>query len=53
MEGKPMRACSSVCIIIVVFILIDQCYSGLNWERLFIGGFIGTAIWTDCSRWLR
>lgn len=46
-----MRACSLVCIFAVVFILIDQFYSGLNWERLFIGGFVLTAIWTDCDRW--
>lgn len=37
-----MRACSFVCIIGVVFLFIDQFYSGLNWERLFIGGFVIT-----------
>jgi len=36
----------------IVFLVIDQFYSGLNWERLFIGGFVVTAIWTDCHRWL-
>lgn len=48
-----MRACSFVCIIGVVFLIIDQFYSGLSWERLFIGGFVMVAIWTDCERWLR
>ena len=48
-----MRACSFVCIIFIVFLCIDQFYSGLNWERLFIGGFVIVAIWTDCERWLR
>ncbi|WP_371371859.1 hypothetical protein [Sporomusa aerivorans] len=48
-----MRACSLVCIIIVIFLLINQFYSGLNWEQLFIGGFVAVAIWTDCGRWLR
>lgn len=48
-----MRACSFVCIIGVIFLFIDQFYSGLNWGRLFIGGFVITAIWTDCERWLR
>ncbi len=48
-----MRACSLVCIIGIVFLLIDQFYSGLSWERLFIGGFVAVAIWTDCEVWLR
>ncbi len=48
-----MRACSLVCIIGIVFLLIDQFYSGLSWERLFIGGFVAVAIWTDCEGWLR
>ena len=47
-----MRACSLVCLISVIFLIIDQFYSGLRWERLFIGGLVGVAIWTDCSRWL-
>jgi hypothetical protein len=52
MEGmKLMRACSFVCLIGVVFLIIDQFYSGLRWERLFIGGFVVVAIWTDCNRW--
>lgn len=48
-----MRACSFVCIIGIIFLIIDQFYSGLSWERLFIGGFVLTAVWTDCERWLR
>lgn len=48
-----MRACSLVCAIIVVFLVIDQFYSGLNWERLFVCGLMVVAIWTDCERWLR
>jgi hypothetical protein len=48
-----MRACSFVCIVGVAFLIIDQFYSGLSWERLFIGGFVIVAIWTDCGRWLR
>lgn len=47
-----MRACSLVCLIGVIFLIIDQFYIGLRWERLFIGGLVGVAIWTDCSRWL-
>jgi hypothetical protein len=42
-----MRACS-----FVLFLIIDQFYSGLNWDRLFIGGLVIVAIWTDCERWL-
>ncbi|HWR05510.1 hypothetical protein [Sporomusa sp.] len=48
-----MRACTLICTIGIVFLLIDQFYSGLNWERLFIGGFVIVGIWTDCERWLR
>lgn len=48
-----MRACSFVCTIIVLFMIIDQFYSGLNYERLFICGVITIAIWTDCERWFR
>lgn len=48
-----MGACSFVCISGVVFLIIDQFYSGLNWGNLFIGGFVVVAIWTDCERWLR
>lgn len=48
-----MRACSFVCTIIVVFLCVDQFYNGLNWWRLFIGGFMVVAVWTDCERWLR
>jgi hypothetical protein len=47
-----MRACSFVCLISVIFLIIDQFYRGLNWEKLFIGGFIAVAVWTDCERWL-
>lgn len=32
-----MRACSLVCMISVIFLIIDQFYSELRWERLFIG----------------
>jgi len=46
-------ACSLVCTISIVFLLINQFYRGLNWEQLFIGGFVVVAIWTDCERWLR
>lgn len=48
-----MRACSFICIISVAFLIIDQFYNGLNWERLFIVGLILVAIWTDCGRWVR
>jgi hypothetical protein len=48
-----MRACSLVCIIGVMILLINQFYRGLNWEQLFIGGFVAVAIWTDCEGWLR
>lgn len=48
-----MRACSFICIIGIALLIVDQFYHGLNWGRLFIGGFIMVAIWTDCSRWLR
>ena len=44
-----MRACSLLCMIVVVFLGIDQFYSGLNYWRLFIGGFFAIAVWTDCS----
>jgi hypothetical protein len=48
-----MRACSLVCIIGIIFLLINQFYSGLNWAQLFIGGFVAVAVWTDCGRWVR
>ena len=48
-----MRACSLVCVIGIIFLLINQFYSGLNWAQLFIGGFVAVAVWTDCSRWVR
>lgn len=48
-----MRACSFVCIIFVLLLGVDQFYSGLNWERLFIGGFVVVALWTDFERWIR
>jgi len=46
-----MRACSFVCIIIFIIIIIDQFYRGLDYGKLFMGGFILVAIWTDCSKW--
>lgn len=48
-----MRACTLVCIISIVFLLINQFYRGLDWGQLFIGGFVVVAIVTDCERWLR
>ena len=48
-----MRACSLVCIIGLIFLLINQFYRGIDWGQLFIGGFVAVAIWTDCERWLR
>lgn len=48
-----MRACSFICIIGLVLLLINQFYTGLNWGQLFIGGFVAVAIWTDCQRWFR
>jgi len=45
-----MRACSFVCIIICLLIIIDQFYRGLDYGKLFMGGFIVVAIWTDCSK---
>lgn len=51
--GTNVRACSFVCSVAVVFLGIDQFYSGFNWGRLFIGGFVVVAIWTDCECWLR
>lgn len=45
-----MRACSFVCIIICIFIIIDQFYRGLDYGKLFIGGFILVAVWTDCNK---
>lgn len=46
-----MRACSLVCSIGLLFLLINQFYSGIDWGQLFIGGFVAVAIWTDCERW--
>lgn len=48
-----MRACSFLCIVCVLFLIIDQFYSGLNWVGLFLIGLIIVAIWTDYERWLR
>jgi hypothetical protein len=48
-----MRACSFVCIIGVLFLIIYQFYHHLDWGQLFIGGFVVVAIWTDCERWFR
>ena len=44
-----MRSCSLLCIIVVIFLGIDQFYSGINYWRLFIGGFFAIAVWTDCG----
>lgn len=52
-RGGNMRACSLVCIVGIVFLLINQFYRGLNLEQLFIGGFVLVAIWTDCECWVR
>jgi len=46
-----MRACSFVCIIICILIIIDQFYRGLDYGKLFMGGFIAVAIWTDNGKW--
>lgn len=48
-----MRACSFVCIIGVLFLIIYQFYHRFDWGQLFIGGFVVVAIWTDCERWFR
>ena len=48
-----MRACSLVCAIGVVFLLINQFYRGLDWGQVFIGGLVLVALWTDCEPWLR
>ncbi|WP_346353003.1 hypothetical protein [Azotosporobacter soli] len=48
-----MRACSWLCFIGVLFTIVDQFYSGINWMRLFLGGLAAVAVWTDCERWLQ
>lgn len=48
-----MRACSFICCIVVVFIIINQFYSGLNYKQLSIGSFVLIAIWIDSKHWLR
>lgn len=48
-----MRACSFVCGIVVIFLGIDQFYSGLNYWRLFIAGLFAIAVWTDCEPLLK
>jgi len=45
-----MRACVFVCIIFCILIIIDQFYRGLDYGKLFMGGFVVMAIWTDCSK---
>lgn len=42
-----MRAYSLVCIVGIVFLLINQFYRGLNLEQLFIGGFVLVACHMD------
>lgn len=44
-----MRACYFLCIIVVLFLIVDQFYNGLNYWRLFIGGIFAIALWTDCK----
>ena len=48
-----MRACSFICGIVVIFLGIDQFYSGLNYWRLFIAGLFAIAVWTDCEPLLK
>lgn len=48
-----MRACSLVCSIGVIFLVISQFYYHLDWGQLLIGGIVVVAIWTDCERWFR
>lgn len=47
-----MRACSFVCLVFCALLITDQFYRGLNLTRLFLGGFVAVAFWTDNSRWL-
>ena len=47
-----MRACSVICVIGIISLMIDEFCNGLNWEKLFIGGFVVVAIWTDFEPWL-
>jgi len=47
-----MRPCCFICIIICILIIIDQFYRGLDYGKLFMGGFILVAIWTDSSKWM-
>lgn len=48
-----MRACGFVCLVFVIFLLIDQFYTGLDYFRLFIGGLVAVALWTDLEPYVR
>ncbi|HWR39760.1 MAG TPA: hypothetical protein VN611_09680 [Patescibacteria group bacterium] len=48
-----MRACSWVCTIGIVCLLINQFYRGVDWAQLIIGGIVAVAVWTDSERWRR
>lgn len=47
-----MRACSFVCLVFCALLIIDQFYRGFDGGKLFLGGFVAVAFWTDNSRWL-
>lgn len=48
-----MRASSFICIVGVLFTVVDQFYSGINLMRLFLAGFVAVVVLTECERWLR
>ena len=48
-----MRACTLVCSLGVVFLLINQFYRGLDWAQLIFTGLVVVAILTDSERWLK
>lgn len=47
-----MRACSFVCLVFCVLLIIDQFYRGFDLVELAMGGLVAVAFWTDNSRWL-
>ena len=51
--GNAMRACTLVCSLGVVFLLINQFYRGLDWAQLIFTGLVVVAILTDSERWLK
>lgn len=48
-----MRACTLICSLGVVFLLINQFYRGLDWAQVIFAGFVIVAILTDSERWLK